>query len=57
MRSDSLWSTIVSKLENFFDKFRLPSENVLLSKLILNLFDTNCKEIPLEQLQWWVYSL
>jgi hypothetical protein len=57
MRNDCLWNTILSKFENFFDKFRLPSENALMCKLILDLFDTEDKEFPLEQLQWWIYSL
>ena len=57
MRSDCLWNTILGKFENFFDKFRLPSENALMCKFILDLFDTSDKEFPLEQLQWWIYSL
>jgi hypothetical protein len=48
---------ILTKLEGFFDKLRLPSENIILCQLILDLFSFDEAEFPLEQLQWWLFSL
>lgn len=48
---------ILTKLEGFFDKLRLPSENIILCQSILDLFSFDEAEYPLEQLQWWLFSL
>ena len=56
-KENHLWEYVLSMLEKFDENS--PNENAVLCKILLKIFtpDTQIKKVPLEVVQWWLYSL